>query len=164
MNIRNASLALAMTGLLAGCDSAPTDPQSKSASLAPVAAAASSAAPSPAAGPDQREAEKVVDAFASALTKGDWAAAASTWSPKAGVTAKSLSEDFSGPSLSLVNIGSDQGAFDSEGGALTYRVPMLLESPEGVRPLIVTLRRIERVPAASPAQRLWQIENAAQRE
>lgn len=120
-----------------------------------------SSAPSVDIANERRDPVLVLSAYAAALSKRDWSAAAKAWGGGVGVDAARLQDFFDRPDPPTLEFG--KGTSDAGAGSVYYEVPVTLRFGELGPPQqgTIMMRRVNDVPGASADQLRWHIERSS---
>lgn len=140
----------------------PSEPGSPLPSPSPEATAGEAADAVPTA-PDfgeRRNPGRVLQAYAEALHRRDWQAAARFWGQGSGVTASTLKAAYDRPVAPDLDLG--EGRSEGAAGSIYYEAPVVLRFGDSAPPERGTLilRRVNDVPGASAEQLRWHIERS----
>lgn len=155
---------------IAGCKRQNPEPQPTETAAAEAVATPSSEAPPPlgaepprldmGALEDRKNPDRLLRFYADALHARDWSAAARAWGAGSGVTAETLKAAYDRPEKPTLEVG--KGDVEGAAGSLYYEAPVVLRFGAGASPErgVLTLRRVNDVPGATPEQLRWHIERA----
>lgn len=156
MRLLKLAMIVAVVAQLAGCDRKLEVPAS---TAQPPAFASSPPVLDTAALSQTSDPARILRYYASAIEAKAWDDAASVWGEGSGMTGTALAKSY-GPAPKTIRIGA--GTAEGAAGSLYYEVPIVQRDNQGVivRQGVITLRRVNDVPGATPAQLRWHIERS----
>lgn len=109
---------------------------------------------------DRRDPDRLLQFYADAIHRRDWANAARAWGKGSGVTAKTLEASYNRSTPPTLEVGKGSG--DAGAGSQFYEAPVTLRFGDGARPErgSLFLRRVNDVDGATAEQTRWHIERS----